>query len=99
MKTFKKTIWDVSYELERIAEILFNSDFAHTNTIFDRARIEEDMFYDVMDLLLHMYGSEGTIEFMDKYYKLRNVNMNRIDNFQEIFEEFKRLIGQKLPKK
>ena len=41
MKTFKKTIWDVSYELERIAEILFNSDFAHTNTIFDRARIEE----------------------------------------------------------
>ncbi len=88
----KKTVWDVSYELEKIVEDQFGAKFDHTETIFDRSRIEKGMFFDILDLLLHMYGGEGSIEFIDKYLDLRGVNMNQISNFEEIFNEFKQLL-------
>lgn len=88
----KKTIWDVSYELEGIVEKKIKARFDHSGTVFDRARIESDMFYDVMHLMLHMFGGEGTLEFQNKYYIYKKVNMNDIPNYQEIFEEFKQLL-------
>lgn len=88
----KKTVWDIAYDLETIAEKKFGCNFAHSNTIFDRAVIEKDMFYDVMYLLLCMYGSEGSSDFQDKYYELKRINMNEIQNYKEIFEEFKKLL-------
>ena len=88
----EKTVWDVSYELERMVEKQFHAEFDHTGTIFDRSRIQSDMFFDVMDLLLHMYGGEGSVDFIDKYYELRGINMDQIPNYQEIFEEFKGIL-------
>lgn len=87
-----KSTWDISYDLECILEKCFNQKFDHTGTIFDRSTIEEDMFYDDMHLLLHMYGVDGSQEFIDKYFKYKRTNMNDIPNYQEIFEEFLKLI-------
>lgn len=88
----KKSVWDISYELERIVEKYFNSKFDHTGTIFDRAVIQKDMFYDVMYLLLHMYGSDGSLDFINKYTIYKRVNMEKISNYEKIFEEFKSLL-------
>ena len=90
----KKTVWDISYELECMVEEIFNAKFDHTGIIFDRATIERDMFYDVMHLLLHLYGGDGTFEFLDKHHDIKRKDMNQIINFEEIFEEFKKLIKQ-----
>ena len=87
-----KTVWDISYELERILEKVFKQSFSQTRTIFDRSRIEEDMFYDTMHLLIYMFGTEGSEEFLNKYHKYKRINMNKIPNYQEIFEEFSKLI-------
>ena len=88
----EKTVWQISYELEAIAENRFHAKFGHSCTIFDRSEIEKDMFYDIMHLLLFLYGGDGTIDFLNKYCDLKRVNMNKIKNYQEIFEEFKELL-------
>ena len=72
-----KSVWDISYELEIIIEKYFNCKFDHTETIFDRSVIQKEMFYDVMHLLLHMYGGEGSLDFLDKYYKFKRFNMEK----------------------
>lgn len=86
-----KSVWEVSYELESILEKCFNTEFNHTGTIFDREIIEKDMFYEVIHLLLQMYGGEGSYDFLNKYLWCKRVSMNDISNYQEIFEEFKTL--------
>lgn len=70
----------------------FGHDFAQSGTIFDRSRIAKDMFYDVMSLLLHMYGTDGSIEFLDKYFMYKGLSMNEIQDYEKIFEEFRSLL-------
>ena len=86
-----KTIWDISYELEGICEKVFKCDFAHSGTIFDRERIENDMFYDVMALLLHICCKNGeeALAFVNKYYIFEGMNMSKIPDYADIFDEFK----------
>jgi len=89
-----KSVWDVSYELEVICERKFGMKFDHTNTIFDRSKIEKNMFFNVMHLLLHMDNKNGdeASEFIDKHLDLVDVNMNDIPNYEEIYNEFKTLV-------
>ncbi|MCQ2386908.1 MAG: hypothetical protein MJ066_00435 [Clostridia bacterium] len=86
----KESIWDVSYKLETMCEKKFGYSFEHTNTIFDRSKIEENMFFNIMHLLLHMNNNDGdrASKFIDAYLDLFNINMNKIPNYQEIFNEF-----------
>lgn len=86
-----KTIWDISYQLEGVCEKVFKCDFAQSGTIFDRCRIENDMFYDVMALLLHICCKNGeeALDFVGKYYTYKGKNMSEIPNYADIFAEFK----------
>ena len=89
-----KNVWDVSYELETICERKFGMRFDHTNTIFDRSKIEKNMFFNVMHLLLHMDNIDGdrASEFIDKHLDLFDVNMNDISNYEDVFNEFKEIV-------
>jgi len=89
-----KSVWDISYELEKMCEKKFEFRFDHTNTIFDRSRIEKNMFFNVMHLLLHMDNNDGdkASEFIDSHLDLFDVDMNNILNFQEIFEDFCKIV-------
>ena len=88
-----KTEWDVAYAIEKIAEEKFGFDFDHSGTIFDRDRIQIDTLYDVMSLLLHMYGKSGSIDFMNKYYDVcQGKRMSEIKDYEKIYNEFILLI-------
>lgn len=91
----KKSIWDISYELEKMCEKKFNNKFDHTNTIFDRSKIEKNMFFNVMHLLLHMDNVDGdqAMDFIDKHLDLFDVNMNDIPDYEDIFEEFSKIVN------
>ena len=91
-KSVNKSIWDISYELEKVLEKYFKCKFDHTGTIFDRDVIQKEMFYDVMALLLYMYGGDGSLDFLDKYYKYKKIDMEKIPDYENIFEEFKALL-------
>ena len=88
----KETTWDISYNLEKIAEKIIGSDFAHSGTFFDRDIIEIESFYDVMYLFLHMRGKSGSIEFVNKYYEIKRKRMDDIQNYDVIFHEFMSLL-------
>ncbi len=83
---------EIAYDLERIVEKELGFDFDHSGTFFDRDVIHKDCFYSVMYFMLHIKGGKGSVEFMNKYYELRGVNMNDIKDYEQIFNEFKSLI-------
>lgn len=80
---------DIAYEIERIAEKIFNVSFNHSGTIFDRDLIEKETFYECAALILHLRGNDKSIDFLNYIHKYKRENMNSIPNFMELFEEFK----------
>lgn len=79
-----KTIWEVSYELEKLSEKYFNCGFDHSSTFFDRDIIQAKTFYDVMYLLLHMHGGEGSIDFVNKYAKYQGIRMEDMPDYEKL---------------
>lgn len=79
---------DIAIELEHNLSSLFGYDFSHSPTIFSADQIETHYFYNVMELILYCIGKHDCIEFINNYYELQNKKMNKIDNCEEIYNEF-----------
>ncbi len=86
---------DVAIELEHMLRDEFGFDSRPRGTIFDADSIELYMFYDDMVLLLYKKGAKqgDPYEFMDRIYQYKGVNMNKIPDYEKIFDEFKSLIN------
>lgn len=80
---------DIAYEIERIAEKIFNVSFDHSGTIFDRDVIEKESFYECIMLILHLKGNDKAIDFLNSIYEYKRKNMNDIPNLNELLEELK----------
>lgn len=48
-----KNTHDIAYEIERIAEKIFNISFDHSGTIFDKDFIEKETFYESIFNITH----------------------------------------------
>lgn len=84
---------DIAIELEKIVEKKLGYNFSHSGTFFSADNIHMKYFYDVMHFILYIMGKDGSIEFLNKYYyDAKDKNMDQIDNYEEIFDEFRKLI-------
>ena len=84
-----RNVHDIAIELEYMLRDEFGFDCRPRGTIFDADSIELYMFYDDMNLLLHKKATKDYSEFLDEIYMYKGVNMNKIPNYEEIFEKFK----------
>lgn len=89
-----KDAHEIAYDLERIVEKVLGYDFDHSGTFFDRDRIHSKYFYSVMFFMLHIKGKdfEGACNFVDKYNKYKDTNIDDIPNYEQIFDEFLKLV-------
>ena len=83
---------NIAIELEYFLRNEFWFNDRPIGTIFDADAIENYMFCDDMVLLLHKKGTGNFNKFIDDNYQHKGKNMNQITNYEEIFEEFNRLL-------
>ena len=82
----------IASELESLLRNEFGFNDRPIGTIFDADAIENYMFYDDMVLLLNKKGTGNFNKFINDNYQHKGKNMNQITNYEEIFEEFNRLL-------
>lgn len=79
---------DIAIELEHKVSQLFGYDFNHSGTIFSADDIETTHFYDVMNIILYCIGKNNCIQFLNDNYEIKNKDMNQIDNYEDIYQQF-----------
>lgn len=80
---------DVAIELEHMLCKEFGIKGRPRGTIFDADSIELRMFYDDMVLMLYKCAKTDFTDFINEIYQYKSVNMNKISNYEEIFNKFK----------
>lgn len=83
---------DIAIELEHMLCREFGFQGRPRGTIFDADAIETYMFYDLIYLLLYKKSNQDWFDFVDRIYEYKGTNMNKIPDYEAIFDEFKSLI-------
>ncbi len=84
---------DIAIELEHMLCKEFGFNARPRGTIFDADAIETYMFYDLMCLLLYKKSKSDWSEFADTIFPYKGTNMNRIPNYEQIFDQFKSMLS------
>lgn len=84
---------DIAIELESMLRKEFGFNERPRGTIFDADKIESYMFYDLLYLLLYKKSNKDWSNFANKTFEYKGINMNKIPEYEKIFDEFKSLIG------
>lgn len=83
-------VHDIAIEIESILRKEFNIEHRPRGTIFDADAIESYSFYDMVNLILMLFGNGDFIDFLNSIFEYKNINMNKINNLDEIMTNFRK---------